>query len=218
MSPAKVKWLTVTEASTLLGVHPATLRRWADAGNIQCFRTPGGHRRFSAQDLKAWTQRTEHLVVSADTEIVIQEAISFTKREMAVKRVSEEAWYTAFDPKGDRQQLRDSGRRMFWLALQYLVRARSRELILHDGRRLGAGVGEQAALRGVSLEDTMRAFFFFRESLLHATQTGPMDAGQAGDLDGHVHRELRHFMDDVMYACLAGYDAIRYSVSQSTER
>ena len=136
---------------------------------------------------------------------------------MTVKQVSKEAWYSAFERNGDRQHMLDSGRRMFGLALQYLVRTRSRELILHDGRRLGAGVGEQAALRSVSLEDTMRAFFFFRASLLRATQTGLIGAGQTGDVDGHVRRELRHFMDNVMYACLAGYDAIRYSVSQSTE-
>src|SRR3989337_1723097 len=39
-------WLSIREASALLGVSPATLRRWAEAGAIRTFTTPGGHRRF----------------------------------------------------------------------------------------------------------------------------------------------------------------------------
>ncbi len=40
-------WLTVRTACAMLGVSPATLRRWSDAGEIEAFTTPGGHRRFS---------------------------------------------------------------------------------------------------------------------------------------------------------------------------
>jgi glutamyl-tRNA reductase len=41
------EWLTVREACELIGVSPATLRRWSDNGEIRTFTTPGGHRRFS---------------------------------------------------------------------------------------------------------------------------------------------------------------------------
>lgn len=40
-------WMSIQEASNLMGVSPATLRRWSDAGRIRTFTTPGGHRRFS---------------------------------------------------------------------------------------------------------------------------------------------------------------------------
>lgn len=46
-TPVAKRWLTIHEASALLGVSTATLRRWADAGEITAFATPGGHRRFS---------------------------------------------------------------------------------------------------------------------------------------------------------------------------
>jgi excisionase family DNA binding protein len=42
-------WLTLGEASRLLGVAPETLRRWSDRGRITSFTTVGGHRRFSRQ-------------------------------------------------------------------------------------------------------------------------------------------------------------------------
>lgn len=44
-------WLSLGPASRVLGVDPDTLRRWADAGRIRSFATPGGHRRFSRSDL-----------------------------------------------------------------------------------------------------------------------------------------------------------------------
>jgi excisionase family DNA binding protein len=40
------EWIAAGEAMALLGVSPATLRRWADAGRLAAFTTPGGHRRF----------------------------------------------------------------------------------------------------------------------------------------------------------------------------
>jgi excisionase family DNA binding protein len=40
-------WLTLSEASRLLGVAPETLRRWSDRGRVPSFVTVGGHRRFS---------------------------------------------------------------------------------------------------------------------------------------------------------------------------
>src|SRR5688572_15949891 len=42
----------LSEASRVLGVSPATLRRWSDAGRLRVFTTPGGHRRFSRAALQ----------------------------------------------------------------------------------------------------------------------------------------------------------------------
>lgn len=41
----------------MLGVSPATLRRWSAAGEVEAFTTPGGHRRFSLNTLKALLQQ-----------------------------------------------------------------------------------------------------------------------------------------------------------------
>src|SRR4030088_3698312 len=38
--------LSLGKASRLLGITPATLRRWSDQGEVATFVTPGGHRRF----------------------------------------------------------------------------------------------------------------------------------------------------------------------------
>ena len=46
------RWLSLGPASTLLGVDPDTLRRWADDGRVQAWTTPGGHRRFERRSLE----------------------------------------------------------------------------------------------------------------------------------------------------------------------
>lgn len=44
--------LRAGEAATLVGVDPATLGRWADAGRVRVTRTPSGHRRFRETDIR----------------------------------------------------------------------------------------------------------------------------------------------------------------------
>jgi excisionase family DNA binding protein len=42
---------TSSQAARYVGVSLATVRRWTDAGHIECYRTPGGQRRFSRAQL-----------------------------------------------------------------------------------------------------------------------------------------------------------------------
>jgi len=42
---------TSSQAAVYLGVSLATIRRWTDAGHVNCYRTPGGQRRFSREQL-----------------------------------------------------------------------------------------------------------------------------------------------------------------------
>jgi excisionase family DNA binding protein len=46
---------TSSQAARYLGVSLATIRRWADAGHLSCYRTPGGQRRFSRDQLDTFT-------------------------------------------------------------------------------------------------------------------------------------------------------------------
>jgi excisionase family DNA binding protein len=49
--PAERLVFTSSQAARYLGVSLATVRRWTDAGHISCYRTPGGQRRFSRDQL-----------------------------------------------------------------------------------------------------------------------------------------------------------------------
>jgi excisionase family DNA binding protein len=47
---------TSSQAARYLGVSLATIRRWADAGHLSCYRTPGGQRRFSREQLDSFVE------------------------------------------------------------------------------------------------------------------------------------------------------------------
>jgi hypothetical protein len=140
-------------------------------------------------------------------ETQVWSAVGYTRQEMARKLVSHESWYVAFDREEDRQQMRDTGRQLFGLAIQYMSRTRDHERVLQEGRRIGEFYGQECAQQGVLLVDTVRALFFFRESLLRAAKPGQASPGQYDSEDVRIHRQLRHFLDEVMYACLASYEA-----------
>ncbi|MFZ5915702.1 MAG: helix-turn-helix domain-containing protein [Chloroflexota bacterium] len=207
MSTAEKEWLSLSQASHLLGVHETTLRRWVDAGQIPCFRTPGGHRRFTVSDLTAWMGGQQATALAPQTETLMQSAVGFTRQEMVERHVSSEAWYLAFDQEDERQRMRESGRHLLGLTIQYMGRVGNREKMVEEGRRIGQFYGQQCAQHGISLVDSMRAFFFFRESLLRTARPGLFGRGQYDAEEVRVHRELRQFLDEVMYACLASYEA-----------
>ena len=46
--------LTSRQAAAYLGVALGTLRLWEDAGRVPHYRTPGGQRRFSVEQLDAF--------------------------------------------------------------------------------------------------------------------------------------------------------------------
>jgi excisionase family DNA binding protein len=51
--------LSTRQVATLLGVGEAIVKRWADAGEIDCFRTPGGHRKFRLRDVTSFVHRRQ---------------------------------------------------------------------------------------------------------------------------------------------------------------
>lgn len=42
------------EVARVFGVHPCTVRKWADNGKLECRRTPGGTRIFDEDDVYAF--------------------------------------------------------------------------------------------------------------------------------------------------------------------
>ena len=51
--------LSTSEAARHLGVSLSTVRRWSDAGHLRGYRTPGGQRRFTVEQLDAFLASLE---------------------------------------------------------------------------------------------------------------------------------------------------------------
>ena len=51
--------LSTSQAARELGVSLGTVRRWADMGYLRAYRTPGGQRRFSSDQIESFVSSLE---------------------------------------------------------------------------------------------------------------------------------------------------------------
>lgn len=215
---AHKQWLTLREAANMLGVHPATLRTWADAGIVPSFRTPGGHRRFALEDVEAFIQARSRGTTSLSTRTttyLMRSAIEHTRRELPHARAGA-AWYEAFDEE-TRRRKRQEGRLLFSLALQYVSKPEERGRILARARELGQRYGQDSVHFNVSLVETLRAIFFFRQMLIQTLEAeGDLVNGQS-PADYRVTRGVEEFITEVIFAVVEAYErALRARMSEST--
>ena len=162
--PAETRpeWMSIHEASTLMGVSSATLRRWSDAGSIQTFTTPGGHRRFSRS---AVARMLPSSATGSSPE---------ARRREVSRAVGEVSWFPNLDPVAQRQ-MRRHARRISTALVAYTDAgaADERAASLAEAESCAAACGELAAGRGVGLRETVEAFLTFRASYLRVL----IDAG-----------------------------------------
>ena len=57
--------LSTSQAAHELGVSLGTIRRWSDLGYLQSYRTPGGQRRFSRQQIAEFVASLEQDTIQA---------------------------------------------------------------------------------------------------------------------------------------------------------
>src|SRR5512141_1652730 len=85
-------WLDLSEAAQYLGVHFTTLRRWADAGQVPCIRTPRGRRRFSRPELTAFLAGL-HSGQFDENRAQPKPALSAPVPQLTHSGLSREPWY-----------------------------------------------------------------------------------------------------------------------------
>ncbi len=197
------RWLTLKDASRFLGVHYTTVRSWADRGDLRVFRTPGGHRRFSVTDLRQFLEERAGQSALADTDALVDVAVSRVRQEMRKIPRDESRWREG-DEDGNELR-RQRGRQLFALAIAFVLKPNQRERILREGRELGQLYGSEAALNSVGLRDTGKAVQFFRSQLTQVLRTSENPRTLDAD-DVRVRQMIDHFLDEVLYAVLDGYE------------
>ena len=194
-------WLSLQQASRRLDVHPATLRHWADRGRIRSYRTPGGHRRFLAEDVAALTRAGG--AVSAELELLLSAAVGRARLEANSGRLQAEPWYRRFD-EAAKERHRDLGRRLLTLLVRHLQESSDPEAILTEARPIGREYGTLARHLELSLGDAMRAFLLFRDVIIESVlQMAAVQGGAEGTVD--LHRRVSGFVNEVLVAMVEAY-------------
>jgi excisionase family DNA binding protein len=187
-------WLSLTEASKRLNVHPATLREWADRGRIRTFRTPGGHRRFSGDDVDALAAEAAPELALFMSALVGQARLATSAGQLAT-----ESWYARFDDAAKDRQ-RELGHDLMRVLVAYLGdtdKDWSAEVL-----DLGDSYARLAQGAGLSLGDAMRAFHLF-DGLVHSSAK-QLSAVQVGGL-AEFERHVGWFLNEVRVAMVESY-------------
>ena len=169
----KTQWLSLRDACQLLQVSQVTLRQWADAGHLRVYRTPGGHRRFSREDVLALTRRPAPSPAPESPDKLEGTALRRIRRRLNDEEVARQPWYQSVE-EGGRDRMRLFGRRLLSLLLQEPPQRRlsgRRQEVLAEALMLGHEYGAEMSERNVPVKDTVEAFIFFRTLVLDSTNT-----------------------------------------------
>lgn len=202
------RWLTLSAAAKLLGVHPATLRHWADAGQLPSYRTPGGHRRFDADDLHDFLLKAStnaDIPEAPSGEALVETALVQTRAELRRSPPSHDAWYSAFDEQG-REHQRTLGRNLFEYTVQYVTHSKRRPELLRKGWKLGIAYAEGSLRYNISLLDTVRAFQYFRHNLIQSLTGSDEDKATLDSEDVRLRQEIDDYLNHVLYGLIDAYE------------
>jgi excisionase family DNA binding protein len=183
--PNADEWLTLAEASELLGVHVSTLRRWSNTGRLPSRRTAGGHRRFNRRQLEAQLRHA-----APDSVAMAEEAQS-------------QAWFAQFEAAGRVDALRELGQRLSGIVVQYLLRADEDRRHLGEGHDLGEAYAAHTRAAGLRLSVAVAAFLYYRSHFNDIVRQLPADG------PGAIHRLYARYdrlMGEVLLGLIAGYE------------
>lgn len=199
-------WVGLSEASRVLGVSPATLRRWSDAGRLRVYTTPGGHRRFSRSVLERLLPADRSRRPSIGGAGLSPSRIARTYRRASRETTPELPWVLTLS---DEQRLlfRERGHVLAACLLQYLDAPQPEAATHHlrEASRSAADYGTIAATLGLSLSQTVEGFLRFRAPFHHelavAARRRGFDTAETTDLLETAERA----MDRLLVATMSGH-------------
>ena len=203
------EWVSIHEAAMLMGVSPATLRRWSDAGDIRTFTTPGGHRRFSLTAIAGLLPAVGSMPASRDQ--VLEEVRLRTDRVVVggSRRIGRGRTRLADGDRRDLALAEAQVRRAVDGLLSSLDAARpsTRAASLAAGRSAAGACGEMAGRRRLGLSQTVEAWLRLRRIVLRELAS----AARRHDLDLST---TTRWLD----AASQGLDAMLLDVMRGHER
>lgn len=200
-TPAK-RWMSLGEACRLLEVNESTLRQWADSGLVRAYRTPGGHRRFSAEAVRALIEKGSESAKSGKEPRWTDKALQRVRRRLRSSQTMSEHWHQLMD-EDSRTRMRLLGRRLLGIAAEYSDQRRQRADLVEEARLIGEEYGLEMTRRGIPLKDALEAFVFFRGFLLEAALGS---TGGASDEQAKLWRSVNLLADQMLLSMTSCYD------------
>lgn len=202
--------LSLGPASRLLGVHPDTLRRWADEGRVEAYVSPGGHRRFDRRELERILETRSPGTAARPLSSLgaTPDRLSRAYRRSYLAEPRDGGARSAV-PVEDREAFRSDGRGLVASLVEFLdaadpaerAKAESTAAALTDdlARRLAAG--------GLSLTESVGLFVAARRPFL--AELGAIARNRALDADriSALFEEASALLDRLLIRLIAVHQA-----------
>jgi excisionase family DNA binding protein len=198
------EWLTLSEASKRLKVHPTTLRRWADEGQIPVMLTPGGHRRFAASDVAHMAERKHTIRHFGPVEQVWAREALEQARQAIVARPQQE-WLQGLGNRS-RMAYREMGHRLMQLTIDYLSASEENSNLIDEAHSVGHDYGHHSREAGLPLTEALRASMFFRDALVQAAIDLPHNVRLPTDSQARLLNRISAMLNTVQLGVAEVYD------------
>jgi excisionase family DNA binding protein len=200
------EWLSLSEAAEKLGVHPSTVRAWADQGHLPSQRTQGGHRRFRRSDVEL-RMHTRDEGFTPGAASVFTDVLRNTRLQISESNLEAEKWYRKMDAES-RQQYRLSGRSLVQGLIGHLTSAG--EGMEAEARSLGYEYASRGQRCGLTSVEAAHAFQFFRTAVLDAVLTAYESSDvRSPQVWADMFRKMNSFSDVIIITLLDTYEAFQ---------
>lgn len=204
---AEDTFVSISEASQLLGVSEAALRQWTDEGRVKAFITPGGHRRYSRAELRKFMSSEHKTLGTKDLAAGLQETAAI-HREIARVSLAGTTWYNKLNQQSQ-ERLAELGRLMLDVIIRYVTSPSRKEETINLARGVGRDMGITLAVAGIPLIEAVEAFLLHRDPIMNAV-THLMKKREG--VDGRVIQAIpsvAHVMDEALVALVAEHQQHR---------
>jgi excisionase family DNA binding protein len=184
-------------------VDESTLRRWADAGRLRVYRTPGGHRRFSLgnlQELLNGDGRGRNSQIGR---------MAFAKIRQELKRAKQQegGWYATLSDV-DRHRFRDLGRRLVEMVGEYTDKRTRRPGLLQVSHQIGVAYGVNLIGAHLPLPSAVEAYIGFRKTMDETTHQASTRDSLATEEALDACDQVHALGDQVLLGIASSYEAI----------
>jgi excisionase family DNA binding protein len=199
------EWISLRHAAELLGVHPATVRIWADNGDLPSRRTPGGHRRFRKADVLRHSESAGD-VEPLEVQLIIQNALGHTRMQVGGGTLNQMGWYENLSEQ-TRNSLRQEGMHTMENLRKYLAAGAPDEQ-LATAITIGKNYATLLSREDLKLPDAVRGFFYFSDfvvnSVLNWSEITPT-RNSASDWS-HLLRQVNTFINSILISIIEYYE------------
>lgn len=196
------KWLTLAQAAEKLGIHPTTLRRWADNGSIPVYITPGGHRRFLESDVAVFVNNQSQNLPTDTQQSWVSYALVETRHRLQSN--SPPAGMKMFDAE-QRAEQREIGKRLLGLIMQHIAMPTDDKSLLIEAKSIAVRYAQNSIANGLSVRDGLEIVMFFRDSLTEVGMQMPQVAQLDSDAQIHLLRKINQIFNTIQLALVEYY-------------